>query len=242
MPRTATELRTFDLCSSDYDAYLNQALAATGEEKEYYARGRIRWLATCLAQLGKKPASVLDFGCGIGSSSPFLLADLGSKSVTGVDTSAKAIECARKEFQDERIQFSLAQDLLPGVAFDCAYCNGVFHHVAPGEWPAALAFVKRALRPGGLFAFWENNPWNPGTRYVMCRCEFDKDAVKISPHRARRMLKEAGFVLLRTDFLFFFPRALSVMRPLESALRKIPLGGQYQILCRKPLLPDQPTT
>ena len=23
----------------------------------------------------------------------------------------------------------------------------------------------RALRPGGLFALWENNPWNPGTRW-----------------------------------------------------------------------------
>ena len=37
-----------------------------------------------------------------------------------------------------------------------------------------------ALRPGGLFAFWENNPWNPGTRLVMSRIPFDRDAITLS--------------------------------------------------------------
>jgi hypothetical protein len=25
------------------------------------------------------------------------------------------------------------------------------------------------MRPGGVVALWENNPWNPATRYVMGR-------------------------------------------------------------------------
>jgi hypothetical protein len=29
------------------------------------------------------------------------------------------------------------------------------------HWAAAVDYVYRSLRPGGLFAFWENNPWNP---------------------------------------------------------------------------------
>ena len=43
----------------------------------------------------------------------------------------------------------------------------------------------------------------------------------------------AGFDVLRTDFLFFFPRALSALRPLESRLARFPAGAQYMVLCRK---------
>src|SRR5262245_46421534 len=48
--------------------------------------------------------------------------------------------------------------------------------------------VFRAVRPGGLFAFWENNPWNPGTRYIMAQCEFDRDAMMLSTGQAERLL------------------------------------------------------
>ena len=95
--------------------------------------------------------------------------------------------------------------------------------------------VFRRLRPGGLFALWENNPWNPGTRYVMSRIPFDRDAVPLAPPEARRLVRACGFEVLRTDFLFLFPRALRLMRPLEARLSRLPLGAQYQVLCRRPL-------
>jgi hypothetical protein len=47
------------------------------------------------------------------------------------------------------------------------------------------------------------------------------------------MLTRAGFDVLRTDFRFFFPRALSALRPLEGALARFPAGAQYMVLCRK---------
>ena len=97
----------------------------------------------------------------------------------------------------------------------------------------ALAQVHRALRPDGLFAFWENNPWNPGTRWAMSRVPFDADAIVIRPGEARRLLRAAGFHLLSTDFLFYFPRALSALRFLEKSLVKVPLGGQYLVLAQK---------
>jgi hypothetical protein len=83
-----------------------------------------------------------------------------------------------------------------------------------------------------LFAFWENNPWNPGTQYVMSRCTFDEQAIKISPREAKKMLCNAGFRILRTDSLFYFPRQLNLLRPAESWLRALPLGGQYLVLCK----------
>jgi SAM-dependent methyltransferase len=116
---------------------------------------------------------------------------------------------------------------------DLVYCNGVFHHIPPVERAGAVNYILRCLRPGGIFALWENNPWNPGTQYVMHRCDFDRDAVKISPPGAVRMLRSGGFEILRTDYRFFFPRTLSWLRSLEPALAKVPVGGQYQVLARK---------
>ena len=107
------------------------------------------------------------------------------------------------------------------------YCNGVFHHIPPAA-VGAVAAVRAALRPGG-FSLWENNPWNPGTRYVMSRIPFDRDASPLTTRAARRMLTAAGFSVIRTDFLFIFPRALRGLRPAEPLLSRLPLGTQYQV-------------
>jgi hypothetical protein len=68
---------------------------------------------------------------------------------------------------------------------------------------------------------------------IMNRSVIDRNAVKISPPEAGRLVRNAGFEVMRTDFLFFFPRAFAPLRVLEPSLRKLPLGAQYQVLCRK---------
>ena len=93
--------------------------------------------------------------------------------------------------------------------------------------------VHRALRLGGYFSFWENNPWSLATRYVMSRCAFDRDAIMLSPPEARALLREGGFEIVRTDFRFIFPHALRAFRKIEDFVYRAPLGTQYQILCRK---------
>ena len=113
------------------------------------------------------------------------------------------------------------------------FCNGVFHHILPAERAAAVDYIFHNLRPGGIFAFWENNPWNPGTRYVMSRIPFDRDAITLSPPTARRLLCDGGFEIERTDFLFLFPRALGWLRGIEPLVCRLPLGAQYQVLARK---------
>jgi hypothetical protein len=62
---------------------------------------------------------------------------------------------------------------------------------------------------------------------------FDADAILVWPHEARRLLRENGFEILGTDYLFFFPRFLAPLRRLEPHLAWLPLGGQYLILCRR---------
>jgi len=111
--------------------------------------------------------------------------------------------------------------------------NGVLHHVRPQERLATLESVFNALRPGGLFALWENNPWNPGTRFVMSRIEFDRDAIMLSITESHSLLQKSGFTLLGTDTAFFFPRMLGALRSLEKFLSPTRLGGQYMILAAR---------
>jgi SAM-dependent methyltransferase len=223
----------FDDYAGNYDSALNQGLSLSGESKEYFAHERVRWLAARLSDLGAQPSNVLDYGCGTGGTSPELLAQLHARMEVGVVASRDSLDVARKVHADSRLQFKAMSDLDPSGAFQVVYCNGVFHHVDPEERLDALGYVHRSLSEGGYFGLWENNPWNPGTRLVMRRIPFDRDAKLLSPPHARALLTRAGFDVLRTDFLFLFPRVLSALRPLEAGLSRVPAGAQYMVLCRK---------
>lgn len=137
------------------------------------------------------------------------------------------------EHSEERVRFVLFDKHQPNETIDLVFSNGTFHHIRPHERDDAVNYIHRSLRPGGLFALWENNPWNPATRYVMSRCSFDKNACCLSPIEARNLVQTAGFEVLSTEFLFIFPRALRWFRPVEPLLSRLPLGTQYQLLCRK---------
>lgn len=223
----------FDMYAGNYEAALSRGLCLSGEPQAYFARARIQWLAARLRQHGCRPARAIDYGCGTGSSARELLEHLGLEHVTGVDASAGSIELARRTHANPRISFRTTGESAPAGGYELAYCNGVFHHIEPADRREALAYVGDALSPRGFFAFWENNPWNPGTRLVMRRIPFDRDAQLISARKARALLRAAGFEILGTDFLFFFPRALAPLRPLEASLSGVPAGAQYMVLCRK---------
>jgi len=225
----------FDSFAGEYDAALAQGLSVSGEDKNYFARGRLKWLAHCLEQLPGSPMNVMDFGCGTGSATPFFFETWPHmQRLVGTDVSPKSLDVAIAAHASALAQFVLMRDYQPAGDLDLVFCNGVFHHIAPLERRDAMRFIHDSLRSGGLFALWENNPWNPGTRYVMKRIPFDRDAVTLSPRVARRMMRSGGFEVLRTDFRFYFPRLLRWLRPVERLLVKLPLGAQYLVLGRKP--------
>jgi SAM-dependent methyltransferase len=224
----------------NYQAALDSGLKLSGENSAYFARERINHLGGILNERGLIPNSglqkILDFGCGNGGSIGLLQeAFKPVRGVTGADVSPAGLEVARQRHPGDPYQFLPTHQLVNHpAAFDLAFCNGVFHHIPLAEREDALALVHQALRPGGVFAFWENNPLNPLVLYAMKKVPFDADAITIVPALARALLREAGFKILDTHFLFFFPNTLASLRGLEPALRRVPLGGQYLVLARKP--------
>jgi SAM-dependent methyltransferase len=190
-------------------------------------------LAGIFAKMSFSPRHAMDFGCGTGTATPFLLGLPGLENLLGLEVSAKSLEVARRLHGSDRVQFRLCDEYTPAGNIDFAFCNGVFHHIPIAERENAARYIFNSLRPGGLLALWENNPWNPGTRYIMSRIPFDRDAIMLSPRETPRLLASAGFKILRSDFLFYFPRALRALRGLESLLQKVPLGAQYLVLAQR---------
>ena len=223
----------FDHYADDYEAALAEGLSVSGEKQDYFANGRISFLARCLSERGVAAGSALDFGCGNGSSVPLLKSLVGADVITGVDESRRSIAAATNAYAAPTITFSLTDDHSPAGNFDLVYTNGVFHHIPIAQRPAALTFIRDVLKPGGIFSFWENNPWSLGARYVMSKIPFDRDAIMVSARHARALVRRHGFRVLRTDYLFIFPASLRVLRPLEELARRAPLGAQYQVLCAK---------
>ncbi|HMO37137.1 MAG TPA: class I SAM-dependent methyltransferase [Gemmatales bacterium] len=234
-PPTSTEpAAEFDAFAGDYDAALQQGLSVSGESKEYFAQGRIQLLQKHLGRLKFFPQHVLDYGCGTGTSVPLLHQITGVEKVHGIDISAESIREAEKKYGHPQRVFSTLSSYVPAGNIDLAFCNGVFHHIPLDQRGAAVKMIYDALRPGGIFCYWENNPWNPATRYVMSRIPFDRDAITLTPPESRRLLQSAGFEIHSTNYLFIFPRMLRWLRPMEQWMTRWPVGTQYQILSRKP--------
>lgn len=230
----SNDIPNFDQYATSYDHALALGLAATGEDRNYFARQRVQWLRRCLDRMQFAAGRTIEFGCGTGTNVPFLIEVAGATSVVGIDTSGRSLEVARNTFRSQKARFYGLAEYEPKSSADLVFCNGVFHHIPLPDRAASVEYLYRCLRPGGLLALWENNPWNPGTRYVMSRIPFDHDAITLSPPESRRLVRGAGFEVLRLDGLFIFPHFLRWLRALEPYLAALPMGGQYQVLCRKP--------
>ncbi len=222
----------FDL-SEAYDVQLARGLQLSGEDKNFFIAGRVRELQRRLPQ-GFTPHRILDFGCGTGDTTRHLAGAFPEAEVFGLDTAEKVLAHAQQTHGSPKISFGLIRDFKPAEAFDLCYVNGVFHHIHPQRRLEAAAWIRGALQGGAYLALFENNPWNPGTRWVMSRIPFDRDAQPLSPPEARRLLIEVGFPRCApTRFLFYFPRPLKFLRFSEPWLANLPLGAQYFILATK---------
>jgi SAM-dependent methyltransferase len=222
--------------SAEYDAMLNRGLRLSGEDKSYFLAGRVTDLKAILPA-AFAPRRIVDFGCGIGDSSSFLAEAFADAEIVGTDSAPRALAHARASHGSERVRFCSLSELRLQQPFDLAYVNGVFHHIIPSERPAALALLGDVLQEGAYLALFENNPYNPGTRLVMSRIPFDRDAQLLSARALRRLVQGAGFHPEATRFLFYFPRALAKLRFSEPWLARVPMGAQYYVLARRPVKP-----
>jgi SAM-dependent methyltransferase len=216
----------FDRFASDYDEALEKGISLSGESRDYFARGRVAEAASYLQDLGVRPRKIVDFGCGTGDNILALREDYPDAAYCGLDISDASLEVAKDRLKGLDVELETPSRYAGGPV-DWAFCNGVFHHIPVQERASSIRFLRSILRTGGFLSIFENNPFNPGARLVMRRIPFDREAKMINPYRLRSMLADEGFERVVCRFLFVFPRFLSLLRPAESRLTRLPLGAQY---------------
>jgi len=214
-----TPAAKFDQYAEGYSSLVAESVRGSGESNEYF----LEYKLGCLERLGLDPgAPLLDFGCGVGSLTRLLTRRFST--VHGYDPSVKSVEIARAQVPSASFYDQASN--LEDDHYGAAILSCVLHHVPPGDRVGLLHTVRNKLRPGGKLVVFEHNPWNPLTRRAVAACPFDDDAVLLWPGEVCRLLEGAGFERVNLDYIVFFPRALSPLRPFEPRLRWLFLGAQ----------------
>lgn len=222
-PRADQSAKKFDDYASTYQDLHKENLSASGESTEYFSEYKLKCLQRAAAPQGEP---LLDYGCGIGNVTKTLAEYF--TDVHGYDPSAKSLEVAERQVPSAK--FHSEMSAVPVGHFSTVVMSGVLHHIPPTERRGVLERVLTHLRPGGRLFVFEHNPINPLTQRVVATCPFDDDAILLWPWEAKRLLKNSGFDRVKLDYIVFFPRALSALRPLEPRLGWLSLGAQ-QLLC-----------
>lgn len=130
----------FDAEAARYDA--------SYESEDWDGRFLRLRLEAALVALGDGPGAVLDAGMGGGR----LAAELAQRGwkVTGIDSSARMVELARRrlpQLGDRLLEADLAALPFGDESFDAVVATGALEYV--GDLAQGLAELARVLRPGG---------------------------------------------------------------------------------------------
>ena len=221
----------FDEYSPDYGERLQRAIAFAGQRLDFFTEVKVDYLLGAVARHVGDPAtcSVLDVGCGVGETDRFLAGRVGR--LAGVDVAEGAIEAAARRnpavdyfaYDGRRLPF-------PDGALDATFAICVVHHVPPPRWPRLVSEMTRVTRRGGMVAFFEHAPFNPLTRLVVYRCEFDDDVVLARRRTVQALLERAGLRIAERRHILFFPWNHPLLRRLDRGLGWLPLGASHLVV------------
>ncbi len=226
----------FDAHAKTYNEVLDESILFSGEDSAYFAEYKIRDLHRELAAQGIDTTAtvrLLDFGCGVGASIPYLRQYFTQAQLLGVDVSEESLDLARSRYGKIASFLKMSGGELPAEAeaLDAAYAMCVFHHIDECQHVELLSQIRSRLKPGGLMMVYEHNPLNPLTVRVVNNCPFDVNAKLIGASLMAQRCRRAGFRDVSVKYRVFFPSFLRMFRFAERLLTWLPLGGQYYVRC-----------
>jgi 2-polyprenyl-3-methyl-5-hydroxy-6-metoxy-1,4-benzoquinol methylase len=216
----------FDKFADQYRTLLDKSVAASGESGEYFANYKAQYTLGILG--GGFAGTILDYGCGIGLLTGFLVQSFPEAKVIGFDPSHASIRMATPQVGNKARLTAMESELPEKV--DAIMLANVMHHVPPAERQSLIAAIAGKLSPSGKLFIFEHNPANPVTHAAVRRCAFDHDAVLLRPQEVIGYIRQAQLDVGWHDYIVFFPRRLKWFRPMERLLTWCAMGAQYAVV------------
>lgn len=224
--------KEFDDYADSYYGQHEKNISLSGENPEFFSEYKIADARRLAARDSGGVARILDFGAGIGNSIPYFRKYFPDSALFCADASQRSLEIAAERFPGPEHPVIVSEGArldLPDGYFDLCFSACVFHHIAHDRHQFWLEELRRVTRPGGMLIIFEHNPLNPLTVHAVNTCPFDVNARLITARKLAAQMRAAGWKRPRCEYRIFFPHALSALRPLEGALRKLMLGAQYSL-------------
>ena len=206
----------FDRFADEYDQVHEKNVAVTGEKPRFFHEYKIKVLGRMVRERGIQPESILDFGSGIGSSTPFFRRYFPSARLASADVSQRSLDVAASRYPDVATGLRLEGQRIPA-------------DIPQEKHTLWLRELRRVTRPGGMLAIFEQNPMNPLTVRAVNTCPFDENVHLIRVKELVACVRESGWQDPKVEYHLFFPHALSGLRRLEPYLSSVPFGGQYSV-------------
>lgn len=225
----------FDQFADEYDQIHEKNITVTGEKPDFFHDYKIRVLSQLAAERNIPAESILDFGSGIGNSTPFFRKYFPNADLSGADVSERSLEVAAARFPGMSTGLRIENQRIPieDNSFSIAFSACVFHHIPHEEHIHWLRELHRVTRPGGMLGIFEHNPLNPLTVRAVNSCPFDENARLIRARQLVQSYRESGWEDVRAQYHLFFPHVLAGLRGLEPYLARVPFGGQYSVTAIK---------
>lgn len=218
----------FDEYADEYEKLLKDQLGFFSAQRDYFSAYKIGILRQLFPEgFGR----ILDFGAGIGLSLPHVLREFPAAEVFASDISKASLAHIERSFPAVH---AVEDEALDDLRFDLILVITVMHHIAPDLRGGVMRRLEKLLNPGGRVCIFEHNPFNPVTRRMVATCPFDEDAVLLTRGEARDLIRATPPLRVEQQgYCLFFPESLKALRPIETALEWLPLGGQYYIVAQK---------
>ena len=194
LPDREQECRAeFDEYAGQYENSVDQSVSFTGRDAAFFARRKVEILEDIVRPaLGSlQGLNLLDVGCGTGTTDRYLAPRV--RTLHGVDISEEMLAKAERNVPRARYSHYDGKNLpFEEGTFDVVVAICVLHHVPVPMRRELVRDMVRVVRPRGVVAVFEHNPFNPLTRHAVNTCELDEDAVLLPSSEAADLLKDSS--------------------------------------------------